>query len=204
MMIEAIIFDLGGILVPEAGNKIPHDMANFLNIPQNKFDEITFPFKPQLTTGEMNLHTMYSHLIQTEHLTLAASEATAKHLEIYKQLCSKKDERIISLVETLKKKYLVAALTNTEPEIAEFNRFNGLFDSFPKAYISTELGLRKPQKEIYFRVINDLDCTPEKAVFTDDNPDYIEGAKKAGLNTILYKGFGYLVKDLELLGVNTR
>ncbi len=198
-MIEAIIFDLGGVLVLEAGNKIQKGMADFLNLPIQNLDEVTLPFRPQLTIGKISLHEMYSMLIENEHLASSADKALANHLELYRQLSTKRDERIISLVNLLKEKYTVVALTNTELEIAGFNKPNGLFSYFSKAYISTDLGLRKPQPEIYLKVISDLglDKAPEKAIFIGDNPEYINGAKKIGINAIQYTGFEQLMLELN-------
>lgn len=64
-MITTIIFDLGGILVPEAGNSIQQGMAMYLAIPQTELAAFTSPLKARLTTGEITLHELYDSLAKS-------------------------------------------------------------------------------------------------------------------------------------------
>ncbi len=56
---------------------------------------------------------------------------------------------------------------------------------FEKAYFSQHLFLRKPNVEIFEQVIRENNLVPEETLFIDDSPQHIEGAKKAGLQTLL-------------------
>lgn len=66
----------------------------------------------------------------------------------------------------------------------EFDNAN--FDHFfEKAYFSQMMGLRKPNVDIFNQVITENNLNPKETLFIDDSPQHIEGAKKAGLNTLL-------------------
>ncbi|WP_432711043.1 HAD family hydrolase [Pedobacter sp.] len=56
---------------------------------------------------------------------------------------------------------------------------------FEKAYFSQHMYLRKPHQEIFDKVIKDNNLKPEETLFIDDSPQHLEGAKKAGLQTLL-------------------
>lgn len=56
---------------------------------------------------------------------------------------------------------------------------------FEKAYFSQQMFLRKPDVEIFLQVIQENNLKPEETLFIDDSPQHIEGAKKAGLHTLL-------------------
>jgi FMN phosphatase YigB (HAD superfamily) len=56
---------------------------------------------------------------------------------------------------------------------------------FEKTYYSQHMFLRKPNVEIFLQVIRENNLNPEETLFIDDSPQHIEGAKKAGLNTLL-------------------
>jgi len=56
---------------------------------------------------------------------------------------------------------------------------------FEKAYYSQQMYLRKPNVEIFESVINENKLNPAETLFIDDSPQHIEGAKLAGLNTLL-------------------
>jgi FMN phosphatase YigB (HAD superfamily) len=56
---------------------------------------------------------------------------------------------------------------------------------FEKTYYSQHMFLRKPNVEIFLQVIRENNLDPKETLFIDDSPQHIEGAKKAGLNTLL-------------------
>lgn len=56
---------------------------------------------------------------------------------------------------------------------------------FEKAYYSQQMFLRKPNVEIFETVIKENNLDPAETLFIDDSPQHIEGAKLAGLHTLL-------------------
>lgn len=66
-----------------------------------------------------------------------------------------------------------------EFDIANFDHL------FEKAYFSQRMGLRKPNVDIFNQVLEENKLNPKETLFIDDSPQHIEGAKKAGLNTLL-------------------
>lgn len=56
---------------------------------------------------------------------------------------------------------------------------------FEKAYFSQHMKLRKPHVSIFEQVIKENNLNPLETLFIDDSPQHIEGAKKAGLHTLL-------------------
>ncbi|QNK61671.1 HAD family phosphatase [Pedobacter sp. PAMC26386] len=56
---------------------------------------------------------------------------------------------------------------------------------FEKAYYSQLMKFRKPHVEIFQQVINENNLNPAETLFIDDTPGHLEGAKKAGLQTLL-------------------
>jgi FMN phosphatase YigB (HAD superfamily) len=56
---------------------------------------------------------------------------------------------------------------------------------FERAYFSQLMKLRKPNVSIFEQVIKDNQLNPAETLFIDDSPQHLEGAKKAGLKTLL-------------------
>ncbi len=56
---------------------------------------------------------------------------------------------------------------------------------FEKAYFSQDTGMRKPNPAIFEMVLKENKLLAAETLFIDDSPQHIEGAKKAGLNTLL-------------------
>ncbi|MCY1538523.1 Alpha-D-glucose 1-phosphate phosphatase YihX [compost metagenome] len=56
---------------------------------------------------------------------------------------------------------------------------------FERAYFSQLMQLRKPHLPIFEQVISENNLNPAETLFIDDSPQHIEGAKQAGLHTLL-------------------
>lgn len=69
--------------------------------------------------------------------------------------------------------------------IQEKYGINNYDDFFEKAYFSQLMKLRKPNVNIFEQVIKENNLNPAETLFIDDSPQHIEGAKKAGLHTLL-------------------
>ncbi len=75
-------------------------------------------------------------------------------------------------------------------------------DLFDVAVISGEVGLHKPQPEIYLLACERLEVEPGDAVFVDDLRENCAGAEAVGMTAILHRDPGKTVPELErLLGV---
>lgn len=57
---------------------------------------------------------------------------------------------------------------------------------FDKVYYSFVVGHRKPDPEIFLKVIGDNDLKPAETLFIDDNPENIAAARKLGLRAELF------------------
>ena len=64
-----------------------------------------------------------------------------------------------------------------------------------------ELGMKKPNSEIFVFVYKDLKLKPEECIFIDDTKSNIDAAKKEGFHTVLFTNLTKLVKDLKNHGV---
>jgi len=96
----------------------------------------------------------------------------------------------LNLLNKLKEDYQLFLLSNTNN--IHLQRVNEVFvplngevldDYFYQAYYSHQMGMRKPDREIYDKVIEDHQLNPETTLFLDDNKGNLEGAKSVGLQT---------------------
>ena len=90
------------------------------------------------------------------------------------------------------------AFINIYRQVAPQLGLNTQFEHFFKtAYYSHTLGQRKPEVAAFEAVIRDANLDPAQTLFIDDTLLNIEGAKKAGLQTLFLSG-GLTVLDLGL------
>mgnify|MGYP000144327550 FL=1 len=75
-------------------------------------------------------------------------------------------------------------------------------DLFDDTVISGDVGLHKPQPEIYLLACERLGVAPAESVFVDDLRENIEGAEAVGMTGILHRDSGQTVARVEeLLGL---
>ena len=79
---------------------------------------------------------------------------------------------------------------------------NGGYDRlFHKIYVSADLCLKKPDKDIYEYVLKDLNLAPEEAVFIDNMERNTVVAEELGIKSIVFKDAGQLKEDLRKFGI---
>ena len=123
----------------------------------------------------------------------------AHHLAVYEAATAELDARVLELIDHLRRRHIVACLTNTEVEVGRFNRDRGLYHPFDRAFLSTEIGLHKPDRAIFERALAELRCAPSEAVFTDDKLENVEGARAARMHAIHYRDFEGFSRELAQL-----
>jgi glucose-1-phosphatase len=109
----------------------------------------------------------------------------------------------IGLLDRLKKSYRLFLLSNTN-EIHEqaFTKLildsfgkNVLIEIFERIYFSHQINKRKPDVEIFHFVLKENNLNASETLFIDDSPQHIQGAKEAGLQSLLLEK-GKTIVDL--------
>lgn len=74
----------------------------------------------------------------------------------------------------------------------------GIAEEFDEILLSFEVGMHKPDPEIYQEALRRLgDIAPDRAVFVDDQPAYCDGAAALGIDTFLIDRSGDGTPDLN-------
>lgn len=97
--------------------------------------------------------------------------------------------RRLEFLQKLSKKYRLFLLSNTDSiHIGTFERENGasfysnFCQSFEKVYFSFEMGMRKPDAEIYQYVLRNHNLTPKHTLFVDDKKENTDTAFSLGMH----------------------
>jgi FMN phosphatase YigB (HAD superfamily) len=88
-----------------------------------------------------------------------------------------------------------AILSNTEkPAVELFHKQK--YDMFDVEVFSCLEGTKKPERKIYEITLDRLRTPADQTLFIDNKQDFIDGAKQAGLEVILFKNVNQLKTDL--------
>jgi putative hydrolase of the HAD superfamily len=95
----------------------------------------------------------------------------------------------LEFLQLLSKKFRLFLLSNTDAiHIDHFEQREGasfygdFYQCFEKVYFSYEMGMRKPDAEIYTTLINRHELSPKRTLLVDDKKDNTEAAKALGLH----------------------
>lgn len=205
--IEAIIFDLGGIFIEidYGATIIEFEKLGFKNA-HNLYSqsEQAFLFE-QFEIGEISTPHFINKL-----LTLTSSRPSPNQIvKAWNSMICDFSTESISVLKNLQDKYRLFMLSNTNELHLDLvlRRWKEVENSpmhsfFEKIHLSHELGIRKPYPETFLNVCELNNLVPKKTLFIDDSIQHIEGAKRAGLQTIHLKKITDLAIELIAFGIN--
>jgi putative hydrolase of the HAD superfamily len=199
--IRNIIFDFGGVIInidPERLVKalVQKGIDNVLEIHQYLVEKDVYN---NLETGKITADQFRDAIRSQIKISQSDEEIDADWNSIILDI----PESRVKLIEKLADHYNLYLLSNTN--IIHYNFYNRYFSEtygyenlaslFKKAYFSHEMGVRKPDPEIYRIVLRDSKLVAEETMFIDDNKENIIAANEMGI-----KGFhldGHMeIKDL--------
>lgn len=111
---------------------------------------------------------------------------------------------LVELIKKLKKKYKIGLLTNNFPGNIEYYRkdFEN-YSIFDVAISSHEVGMIKPDPEIFKLAAKKLKVKLDECVFIDDWDKNVEAAGKLGMKGIIFKDNESLFKELKRIKILT-
>lgn len=94
-------------------------------------------------------------------------------------------EDAIHVIPILYNKHKLAVVSDAWPSLKDVF-VNAEFDSYFSSFvISSVIGVTKPNEKMYLSALNEINVSPNKAVFIDDNLKNCLGAKKLGIKAVL-------------------
>lgn len=173
-MIEAIVFDLGGVLVSNSDPAIFKDIANEFKISYDKAVSAAKDLIPEHQRGKMNDEEFWKKFSKNVGKDLPSCWREL-WLRTYKTE-TKRDDNVLKIIRELTNNgYLVGALTNTIKSHFEYNKSIGLFDYFDIVVASCEVGFRKYEDiEIYELTAEKLGVKKENIGYTDDKKENLK------------------------------
>ncbi len=193
--INTVIFDVGGVLIKQDA-VMAEDLTHELDLDQTTLKHIFANQIARLGSGKIDESEFWQQLTKeygvrpvdvSENLL---GRAFAKNLEAH--------VKIMQLVKELGvSDYQLVVLSNTIEAHAKELKAAGVYDDFDRLFLSHEVGLRKPDPEIYKYVLNSLNVIPEATLFIDDDTKNVEAAKALGMNGIVFTNEDQVVVNIR-------
>ncbi len=196
--IESVIFDWGGVLIDDPAPGLMRYCSQALGVSKEDYIITHDKFAADFQKGLISENTFWERICG--ELKIPKPKTPSLWADAFKAAYVPRGD-MFSLAKRLRKAgYKTAFLSNTEaPAMQYFHTLK--YDMFEVLVFSCAEGTRKPEREIYELTIRRLGSRAGLSVFIDDKVEYINGAKEAGLNTILFDNISQLKNALAELGV---
>ena len=201
MKIEAILFDLGKVIVDFDFNEIFRQLCASCARPAEEFEKVfTDPdLACRYDSGTITTREFYDHLCSCGGLKMEFAEFRRIWSSIFVK------DLLVSeaLLLELKKRYPLILVSNTNEGHADYlcRNYRAL-DYFDKKIFSFEVGSMKPDRRIYECAIAAAGKVPESLFFTDDREENIHGARQLGICAHQFRSEAGLVAALQQAGVD--
>lgn len=176
-MIKAVIFDCFGVVLADT---LRAKIASIQQVDPQKGIQITDVLKAAdrglISRQETTEQLAGFFGITTEEVMRQSDEGEVRN------------EELIDFIKSLKGHYKLAMLSNIRSRERLDVRFKRgqLDDLFEVIVASGDVGLIKPERQIYELVAEKLGVDPSECIMIDDNPTYCEGAEAAGMTAIQF------------------
>lgn len=185
MATKAIIFDCFGVLTTDGWKQIREDELTSLEAKQ----EAEY-LDRAVNTGTMSYDTFVKRIAELRGATVQATRAqlvdTAANARLFEYIR-----------DYLKPSYKIGLLSN-----AADNWLKDLFTPwqlalFDEVVLSYDVGMVKPDPNIYALIAAKLEVLPEECLFIDDIERFTTAAIEAGMQATVFTDTDTFIKDIE-------
>ena len=198
-MHKAIIFDLGRVLVHFDFNRSYRELAGFC--PHAPADI------PRLLAPSGLVERFETGLIEPRPFVEELSRILSLRTD-YENFCrvfnSIFTDLLIpdSLVEALGARYRLVLLSNTNAiHFPMLRETYPVLRHFHRLVLSYEVKAMKPRPAIYHAAIERAGCLPGECFYTDDIAEYVEGARREGIDAVQFQSAAQLQEELSRRGI---
>lgn len=139
------------------------------------------------TNKEKDIINWVNLLQNNMNIKVPFNEFKKSYEEEYSKIKYYKD--VVDYAHSLKSKCEIAILSNLGPFDKKRIDDQYKLSEFDHVYLSFEVGMHKPDKEIYEYVTKDLNISPKDILLIDDDNSNILAAKEYGWQTCLSYGY---------------
>jgi HAD superfamily hydrolase (TIGR01509 family) len=199
--VDVVLFDLGGVLVDLGG--LP-ELEVFAGGGVSE-DELwrrwlSCPWVRRFERGQCDADAFSRGMVDSWSMTVEPEEFLEAFAAWPRGLLPGARE----LVRSIRAVARVGCLSNTNSLHADrhWSHF-GIADLFDDQFLSHEMGLLKPDRDVFEYVVDVLGCPAERILFLDDNQLNVDGARAAGLRSERTRGIAEANTVLSAIGLST-
>ena len=199
--ISALLFDLGGVMIDIDFERALLRWSKQSHLPVAELRRRFAMDKAyqQHERGEIPASEYFAHLRRTLELEASDTDIERGWNDIFVGEVA----ATISYVATVQTKLPCYLFSNTNPTHQAFwiNNFPTAIESFQRIFVSSELGLRKPDPQAFEAIAAETGFRLDETLFFDDSEENVTAARQIGMPSVLVRGHSDVATALISIGV---
>ena len=196
MGIEAVIFDIGGVLEITPATGWDERWRARLGLGLKEWDERLGPIFDRGSVGAMTLSEVEESIAAT--LCLGETDLRRFMRDLWIEYLGTLNRPLADYFADLRRGYRTGMLSNSFVGARDRERELYGFDEMCDTVVySHEEGLLKPDGRLYRIVCARLDVAPESCVFLDDVESCVDGARAVGMQAIRFTHNAQAIRELD-------
>lgn len=196
--VRAVVWDMGGVLLRTEDKKPRTLLAQKFGLTYDDLDRIVFEgdHSDLANRGSITQDVYWENVLRRFHL------GTEEMLGFRNQFFAgdRQDNCLLNFIRSLRPAYLTGLLSNAWSDIRKnVTQYFSFLDVFDVTIFSAEIGLVKPEPQIYHLALEKLGVNASETVFIDDVMANVEGAQKVGLHGIQFLNTDQVIRDVRAL-----
>ena len=193
--IEAILFDLGGVILRTEHQAPREHLAERLDLSYEDLVRLVFESESarKASLGMIPAQKHWENV--AARLSRPASEIGRIRDEFFGGDIL--DRELLALIRSLRPARRTGLISNAWLDLRDYVVKNRFADAFDSIIISAEVGLLKPDPQIFALALRQLGATPQQAVLVDDTLANVEAANNLGMRGLLFQSPQQAQRDLE-------
>lgn len=197
MSIQAVFFDLGGVIVRTEYQAPRQQLAERLGMEYDDLDRLVFNSETGMQAGIGAITSLQHWESIMKRLKRPLEEMQSIRDDFFAGDIA--DRTILDFLRSLRGKYKTGLISNAWSDLRDYMTREKMIDAFDHIIISAEVGVAKPDAKIFQIALEQADVEPNEAVFVDDFYVNIEGCEKVGMKGIHFKDAQTVMEQLKLL-----
>ena len=196
-MIQAIVFDVGGVLLRTEDRQPRRALEERLGLAPGEAEWFFY-------NDAAGLRAQRGEIDAEAHWQAIATRFGLQPAELAPFWAGDRlDEELVALIRRLKLHYQTAIISNAMSDLRQLlTQKYPIADAFDLITGSAYEGIMKPDPRIYLRTLERLGRQPAEAVFIDDAPANVAGARAVGMHAIHFVAGMDVAAALAELDVN--
>ena len=185
---DAVIFDYGRVLSHSPTSAELQTFAQLVGVSEPPFFQIYSDTRDEYDCGRHDCQQHWQHFARIAGISLTPDHI-ARIVEFENRMWVRANPAALELVREIKAQGVrTAILSNIPFDLrAELRNAFDWLDEFDVQIWSCDHGVIKPDPAIYRICLDALGCKPERALFFDDRPRNVEGARSVGMQAHVFE-----------------